>query len=205
MAFRTLPIMLGHSAVSRRRARSCGARSSSTLTETYARRDSATIGALLSPADLWPQAVQKLSADGGYGRSSQPGRATRLQAVSTSALELISAAGQCSNNRDDTNASCPVSIYIGIAICASFGLALVARLRAGAALGDLRADGQGVPSVHNLRRRLGFRGATALFACQYLNAGGAPGFDFTQIPRALGALAIRQYQPDLALCTCAAF
>ena len=182
MAFRALPIVLGLLPLL---GAALGMWNALGSTQTETSREAIhTIGALLSPADV-AQAVQKLSAEGGYGDVNL----AELDFKKIhKRLELIMLPGML-NNRDD-QMQVTVSIYIGMAICALMGLALVAVYGRAPRLEIFEPTDRAFHPFITYAVGLVFVALTALFACQYLNAGGAPGFDFTQIPRALGALAI---------------
>ncbi len=155
----------------------------STMTE-------ATLGALntiaaLRSRELVDAALQKLSAAGGAAAINPTDLdfekiQKRVGLVMPHTLfSSAEAAGQLA-----------MSIYFGIAFCVCCALAL-ALIYGRTPRSDIfeptnRAYHPAITALVGIV----FVVLTTLFTCQYFNAGQAARFDFTQIPRALGALAI---------------
>ena len=181
VAFRTLPIVLGLLPLL---GAVLGMWSALGSTQTETSRGALhTIGALLSPTDL-AQAVQKLSAEGGY---DDVNLAELDFKKIHKRLEFVNLPRMFSNS---DQMLVTVSIYIGMAICAAMGPVLIALYGRAPRLEIFEPTDRAFHPLITYAVGFAFVALTALFACQYLNAGGTPGFDFTQIPRALGALAI---------------
>lgn len=155
----------------------------STMTE-------ATLGALntiaaLRSRELVDAALQKLSAAGGTVAINPADLdfekiQKRVRLVMPNSL-LSSA---------DDAAQLAVLIYLGIAFCACCAMALVIVYGRTPRSEVFEPTNRAYHPVITALVGIVFVALTALFTCQYFNAGQAARFDFTQIPRALGALAI---------------
>ncbi len=182
MAFRTLPIILGLLPLL---GAALGMWNALGSTQTETSREALhTIEALLSPTKV-TEAVQKLSTNSGYGDVNLADldfKKIRKR------LELIMLPGML-NNRDD-QMQVTVSIYVGMAICAVMALGLIVIYGRTPRLEIFEPTERAFHPVITYAVGFAFVALTVLFACQYLNAGGAAGFDFTRIPRALGTLTI---------------